>query len=194
MRAKRNKTNTQGEIMDANVLIKDMIREKDEYEPNLSESPPEKDEYEPNPSGSPLEKDPLKIYLKEIRNNPLLTHEEEIYWARIFCKGRKEKIKLLKRAIEIFNTVQYYKPLNQLLFFSNDSLYEYIHLEESLFLYKKIIRIKNQLSKFCSSREKRKLTKEKLKLKSEFSNTVWGKVLRKSKIPVSAHWCSPNVS
>jgi len=36
-------------------------------------------------------------------------------------------------------------------------------------LYKKIIKIESQSSKPCSSRDKRKLTKEKLKLKSEFS-------------------------
>lgn len=153
MKAKREKADAQCEIIEASVLLKD--GEKDGYDLDLSESTPEKD--------------PLKIYLKEIRKNPLLSHEEEIYWARIYCKGGKEKIKLLKRAIEIFSGVQYCRPLNQLLFFTNSSLYGYIHLKESLFLHKKIIRIENQLSKSCSSREKRKLTKEKLKLKSQFS-------------------------
>jgi RNA polymerase sigma factor (sigma-70 family) len=153
MKAKREKADAQCEIIEASVLLKD--GEKDGYDLDLSESTPEKD--------------PLKIYLKEIRKNPLLSHEEEIYWARIYYKGRKEKIKLLKRAIEIFSGVQYCRPLNQLLFFTNSSLYGYIHLKESLFLHKKIIRIENQLSKSCSSREKRKLTKEKLKLKSQFS-------------------------
>lgn len=155
MKAKRKKADAQCEIIEASVLLKDGDGEKDGCDLDQSESTPEKD--------------PLKIYLKEIRKNPLLSKEEEICWARIYCKGRKEKIKLLKRAIEIFSAVQYYRPLNQLLFFTDSSLYGYINLKESFFLHKKIIRIENQFSKSCSSREKRKLTKEKLKLKSQFS-------------------------
>jgi RNA polymerase primary sigma factor len=114
-----------------------------------------------------LEKDPLRIYLREIRKNPLLTYAEEVQWARVFCRGKEKKIKLLTRALEIISSIQNHNRTMQLLFLKNETLFEYIHLKKSLFLFKKKVKIDHQLSKQCSLKERKKLAKERLKLKTE---------------------------
>ena len=120
----------------------------------------------------PREEDPLRIYLREIRKVALLSQKEELHWARVFSQGRKKKVKLLSRAIELVSSIQYYKPLRRLLSLGTDSLYEYIHLRDCLLDSKRIERVETQLAKIRSSREKKKLTKEKLKLNAEFSEKL----------------------
>lgn len=125
------------------------------------------------PPESHHEKDPLRLYLKEIRRVPLLTEKEEVSWARMLAKGNSEKIKLLKSAVEVLSSMQYSQPLNQLLFDSMDSsLYDYFTLEDALHLYRKIIKNEGLLAKTASTKEKRKLTKEKVRLKYEFSECL----------------------
>ncbi len=118
------------------------------------------------------QKDPLEIYLKEIRKIPLLDQKEELYWARMLSRRTKEKIKLLKQVVEILSTGKFSRPLNQLMLFTNESLYEYVHLKEAVDLFKKINKIEVQLTQQGGQREKRKLSKEKMKLKSDYSDSL----------------------
>jgi RNA polymerase sigma factor (sigma-70 family) len=130
-------------------------------------------EPEEKPSSERVQdKDPLRLYLKEIRKIPLLTEKEELHWARMLAKANTEKIKLLKRAVEILGSLQYYKPLNQLLCITRDSLYDYFHLEEALALYKRMVKNENLLVKEGSAREKRKLTKDRVKLKADLAECL----------------------
>ncbi len=116
--------------------------------------------------------DPLRIYLKEIRKIPLLTTKEEQHWALILYKSNLEKAGLLKRAVEILHGIQTYKPLNQLLVITRDSLCDYLYLEEALALYKRIDRSRALITKAGSTREKRKLAKETVKLNEEFEESL----------------------
>ena len=116
--------------------------------------------------------DPLRIYLKEIRRIPLLKQKEEQHWARILHKGNIEKMRLLKRAVEILHVMQGYKPLNQLLVITRDSLCEYLCLEQALGLYKRIARCRALTGRAETMREKRKLTKETVKLAEEFEENL----------------------
>ncbi len=139
---------------------------------NNADAAEEKPEHKPKPSKNSPKQNPLNIYLKEIRGNPLLTFDEEIRWARIFCKGKNAKIKLLKNAFKLLASIKQHKHAKQLLFLTSESLFENIHLKEPLYLYKKISKIENQLLKPSSLKEKKKLTKEKLKLKSDLSECL----------------------
>lgn len=139
--------------------------------PAVSTAAKERD-YRPSYSKGSQRDDPLEIYLKEIRKIPLLTQKEEQRWARAFAKHRNEKIRLLKRAVAATHAIQSYKPLSKLFFLKQDSLYEYIHLKESLVFHKKILKIESQLSKTGTTRDKRKLTKEKLKVEQEFTEVL----------------------
>jgi RNA polymerase sigma factor (sigma-70 family) len=121
-----------------------------------------------DPAKSAHDNDPLRIYLKEIRKIPLLTTKEEQQWARTLHKSNLDKAGLLKRAVEILHGIQTYKPLNQLLIITRDSLCDYLYLEESLALYKRIERSRALTARAGSTREKRKLTKEAVKLHEEF--------------------------
>ncbi len=130
------------------------------------EAPKEK----PVAKSSPVQKDPLEIYLKEIRKIPLLDQKEELQWARTLSRRTKEKVKLLKQAVELLSSGKFSKPLSQLLLHTNESLYEYLHLKEAIELHKRIEKIDLQLQQHLVQREKRKLTKEKMKLKSELTD------------------------
>jgi len=116
--------------------------------------------------------DPLKIYLREIKKVPLLTHEEELFWARRFCEGREEKILLLQRVIGILSSIQHHTRGRQLLFLTKESLYGYIHLKEALFLYKKIKKVESQIAGSCQGKEKRKHTKEHVKLNTALADCL----------------------
>jgi RNA polymerase primary sigma factor len=118
------------------------------------------------------ENDPLRIYLKEIRKIPLLTTKEEQHWALLLYKSNIEKAGLLKRAVAILHSIQTYKPLNQLLVITRDSLCDYLYLEEALALYKRIDRSRALIKKAGSTREKRKLAKETVKLTEEFDESL----------------------
>lgn len=110
------------------------------------------------------EDDPLKIYLKQIRKIPLLTHQEELQWARMFGTGLEEKQKLLRRALELFDLLQHHGPLSQIVFFPNASRLEYYRLEKLIGLFKKRARVKQQLVRDCAGRDKKRLRKEAAKL------------------------------
>lgn len=118
------------------------------------------------------DKDPLRLYLKEIRKIPLLTEKEELHWARVLARANTDKIKLLKRAVEILGAMQYYKPLNRLLFITRDALYDYFNLEEALSLYKRMAKNESLRGKVGTTREKRKLAKDRVKLKADFAECL----------------------
>lgn len=118
------------------------------------------------------ENDPLRIYLKEIRKIPLLKQKEEQHWARILHRGNLDKARLLRRAVEIFHVLQTYKPLNQLLVITRDSLCDYLYLEEALNLFKRIERCRALSAKADSTREKRKLSKEAVRLQEDFEESL----------------------
>ena len=116
--------------------------------------------------------DPLRIYLKEIRKIPLLKDTEEQSLARTLHKSNLDKARLLKRAVEILHDIQTYKPLNQLLKITRDSLFDYLYLEESLAIYNRIDRSKALIAKAGTTREKRKLVKETVKLQGDFEESL----------------------
>ncbi len=121
---------------------------------------------------SAYDNDPLRIYLKEIRKIPLLKDTEEHSLARTLHKSNLDKARLLKRAVEILHDIQTYKPLNQLLTITRDSLFDYLYLEESLAIYNRIDRSKALIAKAGTTREKRKLVKEAVKLQDEFEESL----------------------
>ena len=121
---------------------------------------------------SVYDNDPLRIYLKEIRKIPLLKDTEEQSLARMLHKSNVDKARLLKRAVEILHGIQTYKPLNQLLIITRDSLSDYLYLEESLALYNRIDRSRALIAKAGATREKRKLAKEAVKLHEDFEESL----------------------
>jgi RNA polymerase sigma factor (sigma-70 family) len=127
---------------------------------------------EASPAGKGSERNPLEIYLKEIRKIPLLSQKDEKKWARCFTERKNRKIALLQQAVDIVRSIQSYKPLNGLLLFNKDSLYEYIHLQEALKYHNKRIRVEQQLSHPSPQRDRRKLAKEKLKLDQEYTEIL----------------------
>jgi len=122
--------------------------------------------------GASQDKDPLRLYLKEIRKIPLLTDKEEVRWARILARGTSEKIKLLHRVIEIISSLQNYKALRDLLSITRESLYDYLHLEEALTLYKRVLKNEALLVRASSTKEKKKCAKETVKLKADLSEAL----------------------
>ena len=141
-------------------------------EPELWQEDAESAEREQEVAAGVHDNDPLRIYLKEIRKIPLLKQKDEQQWARILHKGNLDKTRLLKRVVEILHVIQAYKPLNQLLIITRDSLGDYLYLEEALSLYKRIERCKALIAKAGSTREKRKLTKEAVRLNEEFGESL----------------------
>lgn len=130
----------------------------------------EADETIPAESGEG--KDPLRLYLKEIRKIPLLTEEEELRWAKILARGTSDKVRLLRRAVELLGALQQYKPLNRLVVISRDALYNYFRLEQAVTLHKQILKNQRQLASACTTRDKRKLAKESVKLKQELTECL----------------------
>jgi len=113
--------------------------------------------------------DPLEIYLREIRKTQLLNHADETSWATIVWNNKHDKIKRLKKAIEILRSLEHHKPLNQLLVLNKKSIYGYINLKNALLTHKKLNKVKNQLSKAPSTKDKNRFAKEKIKLESSLS-------------------------
>jgi len=87
--------------------------------------------------------DPLEIYLREIRKTQLLNHADETSWATIVWNNKHDKIKRLKKAIEILRSLEHHKPLNQLLVLNKKSIYGYINLKNALLTHKKLNKVKN---------------------------------------------------
>ncbi|MCX8044409.1 MAG: sigma-70 family RNA polymerase sigma factor [Desulfobacterota bacterium] len=117
-------------------------------------------------------KDPLRLYLKEIRKIPLMSEEEEVRWAKVLARGTSDKIRLLRRAVELLAALQQYHPLNRLLVITRDSLYNYFRLEQAITLHKQIVKNQKQLSRVQRVRDKRKLAKENVKLTEELSECL----------------------
>jgi len=100
----------------------------------------------------PSEANPLEIYLNDIRKISLLTPVEERRWGRILFEGKREKVKLLKKTIEILASIRHRNHDRPLLFLTNESIYEFIHLKEALNLFRKIIRVKSKIGKNAVSK------------------------------------------
>ncbi|MCP4716228.1 MAG: sigma-70 family RNA polymerase sigma factor [Deltaproteobacteria bacterium] len=119
-----------------------------------------------------VDEDLLKIYLKEIRKIPLLTQKEELYWARAYGKGIERKKKLLKRSIEICWTMIFRKQSRKPLVMIGDVFDEQSNLAHSLLLYQHIMEIGEELNCHHTVREKRRLTKERVKLRAALTASL----------------------
>ena len=113
--------------------------------------------------------DPLEIYLSEIKKNSILTRAEEMRWARQFDEARKRKVSLLRDALETVASLQGSRSKN-LPFFNEDSLYEFVHLDEALKMHKRIKRL--QLLRENASRvdERKKCIRALLKTQQDISD------------------------
>lgn len=121
------------------------------------------------------QKDPLEIYLRDIRRIPLLDQKEEQHWARIFFTRTREKVKLLRRAIELISSGSFSGPVSHRLYFSDESFHEYLHIREALDLYARLSRVESQMKRKCPRKERRKFSKERLKLTSALNDCL-GKI------------------
>ena len=113
--------------------------------------------------------DPLEIYLGEIKKNSILTRAEELRWARKFDKARRRKVALLKDALETVALLQGYRS-GDLSFFNENSLYEFVHLDEALKMHKKINRLQQLRSSAGQLSDRKKYTRSLLKCKQDFSD------------------------
>lgn len=111
-----------------------------------------------------VQKDPLEIYLRDIRRIPLLDQKEEQHWARMFFTRSREKVKLLRQALDIISTGSFSSPVSHQLCFSDESFHEYLHIRKALDLYARLGRVESQLKHGCPRKERQKFSKERLKL------------------------------
>jgi len=130
------------------------------------------DEREEAPAPAAPDKDPLRLYLREIRKIPLLTEQEELHWARALARGTSDKIRLLRRSVELLAALQQDRPLNRLLLIPHDSLYNYFHLEQALAVQKQILKNQRQRMHTHTVRDRRRLAKENVKLTEELSECL----------------------
>jgi RNA polymerase primary sigma factor len=113
--------------------------------------------------------DPLEIYLDEIKKNPILTRAEEQRWARQFDKARRRKVSLLKDALESVASLQGHCS-GELSFFNENSLYEFVHLDEALKMHKKIKRLQHLRDNAARLSERKKYTRTLLRCKQDFTD------------------------
>lgn len=130
------------------------------------------DERDEAPTSGGQDKDPLRLYLREIRKIPLLTEQEELHWARTLARSTSDKIRLLRRAVELLGALQQDRPLNRLLLIPRDSLYNYFHLEQALAVQKQILKNQRQRVRAHTVRDRRRLAKENVKLAEELSECL----------------------
>jgi len=113
--------------------------------------------------------DPLEIYLSEIRKNPILARAEEMRWARQFDEARKRKVSLLRDALETVASLQGSRSKN-LPFFNEDSLYEFVHLDEALKLHNRIKRLQLLRENAARVDDRKKYIRALLKTQQDFSD------------------------
>lgn len=113
--------------------------------------------------------DPLEIYLREIRKNPILTRAEELRWARQFDEARRRKVALLRDALEIVVSLQGCRS-GDLVFFNENSLYEFVHLDEALKIYKKIKRLQHLRDNAARFVDRKKHIRVLVKYEQDYSD------------------------
>ncbi len=113
--------------------------------------------------------DPLEIYLGEIKKNPILTRAEEMRWARQFDKARQRKVSLLRDALETVASLQGSRSSNS-PFFNEDSLYEFVHLDEALKLHKRIKRLQLLRENAARVDDRKKYIRALVKTQQDFSD------------------------
>ncbi len=113
--------------------------------------------------------DPLEIYLGEIRKNPILTRAEELRWARQFDKARRRKVSLLRDALESVASLQGFRS-GGLSFFNEDSLYEFVHLDEALKMHKRIKRLQHLRKNAALLDDRKKHTRALVKYEQDYSD------------------------
>ncbi len=111
--------------------------------------------------------DPLEIYLGEIKKNSILTRAEEQCWAKQFDKARRRKVVLLKDALEIVASLQGCRSGN-LSFFNENSLYEFVHLDEALKMHKKIKRLQHLRDTATRFDDRKKHTRSFVKYEQDY--------------------------
>jgi RNA polymerase primary sigma factor len=115
------------------------------------------------------EADPLAIYLGEIKKNPILTRAEEQRWARQLFDARKAKVALLRDAIDTVAALQGYRA-NGLQLFNENSLYEFVHLDEALKLHKKIKRLQQLLEHTMRPADRKKYSRALVKREQDYND------------------------
>jgi RNA polymerase sigma factor (sigma-70 family) len=112
---------------------------------------------------------PLEIYLGEIKKNPILARAEEQRWARQFDKARRRKVLLLKDALETVASLQGFQE-KELSFFNEKSLYEFVHLDEALKMYKRIKRLQHLRDTAARLVDRKKYTRTLVKTEQDYSD------------------------
>ncbi len=113
--------------------------------------------------------DPLEIYLGEIKKNPILTRSEEQRWARQLYNARRSKVALLRDAVETVVALQGCRP-GDVRLFSQDSLYESVHLDEALKMHKRIRRLEHLRENAARVTDRKRYTRALLKRDQDFGD------------------------
>jgi len=111
--------------------------------------------------------DPLEIYLGEIKKNSILTRAEEQRWARQLAAARRRKVALLRDAVETVVSLQGVRQ-GDLQLFNENSLYEFVHLDEALKMHRRIKRLENMRDSATRPAERKKYTRVLLKCDQDF--------------------------
>jgi RNA polymerase sigma factor (sigma-70 family) len=113
--------------------------------------------------------DPLEIYLGEIKKNPILSRAEELRWARQFDEARRRKVALLRDALETVATLQGCRS-GEVTFFNENSLYEFVHLDEALKMHKRIKRLQHLRNTAERFEDRKKYTRSLVKYEQDYSD------------------------
>jgi len=113
--------------------------------------------------------DPLEIYLGEIKKNPILARAEEQRWAKQFDEARRRKVVLLRDALETVGLLQGCRS-GGLFFFNEDSLYEFVHLDEALKMHKRIKRLQSLRDNAARLADRKKYTRTLVKHEQDYND------------------------